>query len=140
MRINTNKLIKFVNNSSDNFIVINSNNDPGTKIILNCYRKKLNKKKNKLFQSIRFENFLTLLKNAKYILGNSSTGIYEAPIFGVPAINIGSRQYKRSNMKAIKNLEIDDLNSLNIEHFINHYKKTKKKFMATGRRQKNLLK
>ena len=32
LRINTNKLIKFVNNSSDNFIVINSNNDPGTKL------------------------------------------------------------------------------------------------------------
>ena len=133
LRINTNKLIKFVNNSSDNFIVINSNNDPGTKIILNCYRKKLNKKKNKLFQSIRFENFLTLFKNAKYILGNSSTGIYEAPIFGVPAINIGSRQYKRSNIKAIKNLEIDDLNSFNIEHFINHYKKTKRKIYGNGK-------
>ena len=35
-------------------------------------------------------------------LGCSSTGIYEAPIFGVPAINIGSRQFKRSNIKEKK--------------------------------------
>ena len=76
---------------------------------MDCYKKKLNKKKNKLFRSIRFEYFLTLLKNAKFILGNSSTGIYEAPIFGVPAINIGSRQFKRSNIKAIRNLEIHEL-------------------------------
>tara|TARA_Y200000002_G_scaffold381798_1_gene396831 strand:+ start:2845 stop:3993 length:1149 start_codon:yes stop_codon:yes gene_type:complete len=133
LRSNTNKLIDFVNSSPENFIVINSNNDPGTKIILNCYKKNLNKKKNKLFKSIRFENFLTLLKNAKYILGNSSTGIYEAPIFGVPAINIGSRQYKRSNIRAIKNLEIDDLNNLSINYFIDRYKKTKRKIYGNGK-------
>ena len=58
---NTLKLINFVNNSPYKFIVIYSNNDPGTEIILETYKKKLNRK-NKLFQSLRFENFLTLLK------------------------------------------------------------------------------
>ena len=62
LKQSTNKLVNFVNNSNYNFIVIYSNNDPGTKIILNCYKKKLDKKKNKLFQSIRFENFYAFLK------------------------------------------------------------------------------
>ena len=133
LKNNTNKLVNFVNNSPENFIVINSNNDPGTQIILNCYKKKLNRKKNKLFQSIRFENFLTILKNAKFLLGNSSAGIYEAPLFGVPTINIGSRQYKRSNIKAIKNIEIDDLNNQTINNFINKYKKNKKQIYGNGK-------
>ena len=46
LKNNTNKLVNFVNNSPENFIVINSNNDPGTQIILNCYKNKLNRKTN----------------------------------------------------------------------------------------------
>ncbi len=140
LKSDTIRLIKFVNDSPENFIVINSNNDPGTNIILNCYKKKLNKKKNKLFQSIRFENFLSLLKNAKFIIGNSSTGIYEAPIFGVPAINIGSRQFKRSNIKAVKNLEIHELSNLVINSFINSYKKTYKRVYGNGRTAEKFVK
>ena len=45
LRRNTNKLVEFINHSSYNYIVIYSNNDPGTNIILNCYKNKLNRKK-----------------------------------------------------------------------------------------------
>jgi UDP-N-acetylglucosamine 2-epimerase (hydrolysing) len=51
----------------------------------------------KVFPSIRFESFLTLIKNAQFIIGNSSAGIREAPYYGVPTINVGSRQNKRSD-------------------------------------------
>ena len=44
------------------------------------------------FPSIRFEYFLTFLKNASVIVGNSSAGIRESGIYGIPAIDIGSRQ------------------------------------------------
>ena len=140
LKKNTLKLVQFINNSSFNYIVIYANNDPGTNVILNCYKNKLNKYKNKLFQSIRFENFLTLLKNAQFILGNSSSGIYEAPILGVPTINIGSRQFKRSKIKAIKNLEIEDLKDNKIEQFLKKYKKTKIKLYGDGNTAKKFLK
>jgi UDP-N-acetylglucosamine 2-epimerase (hydrolysing) len=39
---------------------------------------------------------LTLLKNAKFIIGNSSAGIREAPYYGIPIINIGTRQQNRA--------------------------------------------
>ena len=48
-----------------------------------------------LFPSLNFERFLTLLKNAKSIIGNSSAGVREAPFYGVPTINIGTRQNNR---------------------------------------------
>ena len=36
-----------------------------------------------------------LLKHAKVIVGNSSAGIREAPVYGVPTVNIGTRQNRR---------------------------------------------
>ena len=54
---------------------------------------------------MRFEYFLSLLKNAKFIIGNSSSAIYEAPMLNTPAINIGNRQNKRLKTKLIKNIE-----------------------------------
>lgn len=83
-------------NSNMNYAVIHPNNDPGTDIIQNIYEKELyNNPWFKFFPSIRFEYFLTLLKNAYFIIGNSSSAIREAPYFGVPTINIGTRQNNR---------------------------------------------
>jgi UDP-N-acetylglucosamine 2-epimerase (hydrolysing) len=53
---------------------------------------------------MRFEYFLSLLKNATAIVGNSSAGIREAPVYGVPTLNIGSRQKNRFNHTSIINL------------------------------------
>ena len=36
-----------------------------------------------------------MLKYAKAVIGNSSSGIYEAPYFGIPTINVGIRQKDR---------------------------------------------
>lgn len=40
---------------------------------------------------MRFEYFPTLLKNSNFIIGNSSAGLREAPVYGVTTINIGHR-------------------------------------------------
>jgi len=57
-----------------------------------------------LITSMRFEYFLTLLKYSKAIIGNSSAGVREAPVYGVPTVNIGTRQNKRFNYKSIINV------------------------------------
>jgi UDP-N-acetylglucosamine 2-epimerase (hydrolysing) len=36
-----------------------------------------------------------LLENAEMIVGNSSAGIREAPFYGVPTVNVGTRQQNR---------------------------------------------
>ena len=46
-----------------------------------------------------------MLKNCKFIVGNSSSGIVEAPYYGVPTINIGDRQKNRANLKSIVNCD-----------------------------------
>ena len=139
LKKDTNKLVNFVKEYNKNFVVIYSNNDPGTEIIIDSYKKLLKTDKNKIFRSIRFENFISLLKNSKFIIGNSSSGIYEAPIFAVPTINIGDRQHKRLNSRAIKNLEIESLNKYNVDKFLNSYRQIKKKYFGSGNTDQKFL-
>ena len=91
--------------SGDNYIVIYPNNDHGSEIIINELSRLEGNSKFKIFPSIRFEFFLTLLKNSTYMLGNSSAGVREAPFYGLPTINLGSRQNNRSTSESIMNSE-----------------------------------
>ncbi|MBD1150089.1 UDP-N-acetylglucosamine 2-epimerase (hydrolyzing) [Pelagibacterales bacterium SAG-MED29] len=136
----TTKLVNFVNQLEMNTIVIYPNNDPGSKIILDIYKKYLNRKKTFLQRNFRFEYFITLLKNAKFIIGNSSCGIYEAPQVNTPAINIGSRQHKRSKSKMIKNINIHDLEINTIKNFLKSYKISRKSYYGDGNSFKKFFK
>ena len=91
--------------SKKNFVIIYPNNDTGTDIILEEYKKISRNKNFRIFPSLRFKYFLTLLKNADCIVGNSSAGIREAEVYGIPTINIGSRQANRSKNDQIINIE-----------------------------------
>lgn len=79
-----------------NYIVIYPNNDLGSQSILNAYKALRDNKRFRVFPSLRFEYFLTLLKHCQFIIGNSSAGIREAPYYGIPIINIGTRQNNRA--------------------------------------------
>lgn len=91
--------------SGKNFVVIYPNNDHGSEIIINELSRLENNPRFRVFPSIRFECFLTLLKNTKVMVGNSSAGIREVPFYGKPTINIGTRQKNRSSAKSIINVE-----------------------------------
>lgn len=93
--------------SSQNYIVIYPNNDLGSRKIINAYGRLKDNSRFRVFPSVRFESFLTLLKNAKFIIGNSSAGIREAPYYGVPIINIGTRQQNRAGGAAIVNVDYE---------------------------------
>ena len=78
-----------------------------SQLIINEYKKIKDNKRFKIFPSLRFEYFLTLLKNATFIIGNSSAGIREAPYYGIPIINIGTRQNNRSVHSDIINVSYE---------------------------------
>ena len=105
LQIQINDVVSAVIESNQNFVVIFPNNDKGNEIILNEYKRLKFNQHFKIFPSLRFEYFLTLLKNSDLILGNSSVGIRESEIYGVPSINIGNRQKNRSINKNIINVE-----------------------------------
>ena len=87
-------------------MLFRSNNDYGSNLILNQYKKN-NLKNVRILPSMRFEYYLILLKYSKVIIGNSSSGIMEAPYYGIPTINIGDRQKNRSKSKTIKHAKFN---------------------------------
>lgn len=54
-----------------------------------------------LFDSLGQLKYLSLLKSAFFMIGNSSSAIFEAPVIPLPAINIGDRQSGRFTCKNI---------------------------------------
>jgi UDP-N-acetylglucosamine 2-epimerase (hydrolysing) len=79
-----------------NYLVVYPNNDLGSRLILKAYEALKGNPRFRIIPSLRFEYFLTLLKNSQFIIGNSSAGIREAPYYGIPIINIGTRQQNRA--------------------------------------------
>lgn len=109
-------LVDSILESQLNYIVVYPNNDLYSDLILNEYKRFENISRIKMFPSIRFEYFLVLLKHCKFIIGNSSTGIREAPYYQIPTINLGSRQNNRVVSNSIKSIELikeDILNAIN---------------------------
>jgi UDP-N-acetylglucosamine 2-epimerase (hydrolysing) len=117
----------FVNSlflSNENFVVIYPNNDLGSKFIIDAYQNIKDNNRFKIFPSLRFEYFLVLLKNAKFIIGNSSAGIREAPYYGIPIINIGTRQQNRTLNADIINVDYQKVNILNALLSITEHKQS----------------
>lgn len=76
-------------------IIILPNSDAGNHLILNVYNKYRNNQLLYFFANVNHFDYLSLLKNTIALIGNSSSGIIEAPLLKKAAINIGSRQFGR---------------------------------------------
>ena len=60
-----------------------------------------------VFASLGATRYLSLVKHSEFVLGNSSSGIIEAPALKVPTVNIGDRQRGRLQSKSIINCKSD---------------------------------
>ncbi|EHR9146146.1 GDP-N,N'-diacetylbacillosamine 2-epimerase (hydrolyzing) [Campylobacter jejuni] len=87
-------------NADENGLLINE--------ILQNYCQK-NSHKAKLFDNLGSQKYLSLMKIAKAMIGNSSSDISESPFFKTPCINIGDRQKGRLRTRNIIDCEINDL-------------------------------
>ena len=102
-----NVLINSLNKVKLNKIWILPNIDAGSDII----RKKIIEKRNSdtlIFKNLSREIYLTFLKRSKLIIGNSSSGILEAPTYSTPAINLGRRQNNRMQGKNVINSNFNE--------------------------------
>jgi len=83
-------------------VTVLPNNDAGSYIITEGIKK--NRTNNfHCYKNLPREDYLGFLKNSLAIIGNSSSGLLEAPSFSVPSVNIGRRQ----NMRVKGNNVID---------------------------------
>lgn len=91
-------------------IITRANADLGGAEI-NIYWEDLVKKNNgkyKLFDSLGQLRYLSLMRETACVVGNSSSGIVEAPFLGIPVLNIGERQKGRYLCKNVISIENND--------------------------------
>lgn len=61
----------------------------------------------KAFKSLGVIRYLSLMQQCIAVVGNSSSGLIEVPSFGIPTLNIGSRQKGRISANSVCNCETD---------------------------------
>lgn len=62
-----------------------------------------------VYESLGMRRYLSALRYADVVIGNSSSGIIEVPSFGIPTINIGDRQKGRIQAESVINCRPDRL-------------------------------
>jgi len=75
-----------------------------------------NLERGRLFSSLGQLKYLSLMKHATLMVGNSSSGIIEAPSFKLPVVNIGDRQKGRVRAKNV--IDVNVCNRKNISEAI----------------------
>ena len=123
-------------------ILIQGNVDAGSQKIL----KVLKKSNIKLYKSLPFSTFINLLKHSSAIIGNSSTGVMEAPFLHVPSINVGTRQNGRPKAKSVIEVDYDKeeiktaiKKAINNKEFLKEVK-YQKTFFGDGQSAKRIVK
>ena len=70
--------------------------------IINMIKKFVKKNKNSIyFISLGRKKYLSIMKYCDAVVGNSSSGLLEAPYFNIPTINIGNRQEGREKANTV---------------------------------------
>lgn len=85
------------------FVISKANADFGGMQINSFWEEavKQDENKYKLFTSLGQRRYLSYMRQAAGVIGNSSSGIVEAPFLGIPVINIGDRQKGRHLCKNV---------------------------------------
>lgn len=87
-------LVEALNNFKMKKVWILPNNDAGSettrRVLLQQRQSDI-----QVHENLTRKDYLGMLKNCRAIVGNSSSGLLEAPTFGIPAVNIGRRQNHR---------------------------------------------
>jgi GDP/UDP-N,N'-diacetylbacillosamine 2-epimerase (hydrolysing) len=78
-------------------VIIYPNNDAGSQDIIEEIEKCRSLPFIKIFPSLSHLEYISLLKYADVLIGNSSSGIIEAPSLKLPVVNIGSRNVGREH-------------------------------------------
>lgn len=101
------ELFLALDTSKEQTVMLYPNCDAGGKKLIELIEKYENKNYLHVFKNLPHEDYLSLMKSSNVMIGNSSSGIIEAPSFKIPVINIGGRQQGRSRTENIIDVEPD---------------------------------
>lgn len=90
------------------FVITASNADVGGDEANYLLKEYANTHENAVYiYNLGMVRYLSTVRNATFVLGNSSSGILEAPVLGTPSINIGDRQSGRIQPDTVINCSVD---------------------------------
>ena len=121
------ELLKSLENYSDiNLVFTKSNADNGGRLINEAIQQFILKHSNaKIFDSLGQLKYLSAVKNAEVVIGNSSSGLIEVPYLETPTVNCGNRQEGREHPNSVFNTKMD---AGNIYHTIEKARKFSDKY------------
>lgn len=119
-------------NSLDSFpghqvIITYPNADDGGRKIISMLEEYANLNPVRVFaiKSLGQQRYLSTVKHADVVIGNSSSGIIEVPSFNVPTVNIGMRQKGRLAAKSVLHCQADEVSITSaINNAVNRVYKT----------------
>lgn len=97
--------MKAISSLDTNKIVIMNNSDAGSSLISSAIAKHRMPDMH-ITPNVPRQDYVGLMRYADVLVGNSSSGILEAPSFGLPSVNIGRREHGR----------LQGINVINSEH------------------------
>ena len=78
------------------------NSDPGNSGTVRAIESHAAKNSNlHIYKNLPRDLFVNLMRHASVMVGNSSSGIIEAPILGLPVVNVGTRQRGREHAENV---------------------------------------
>lgn len=96
------------NSDGCDIIFIGTNADTKSDIIRSAWLNYVENHENAYYyENLNVDSFLYLVKNSIALIGNSSSGIIEAPSLGVYTINIGDRQKGRVHGKSVIDVQCE---------------------------------
>ena len=104
-----NALDDFLHEKNCSVIFTKSNADNGGRVLNHKLEEYVKRNPNcHLFDSLGQTRYLSMMKHAEVVIGNSSSGIYEAPYLQTPTVDIGSRQRGRAAPTSVIRCEADE--------------------------------
>ncbi|MEK4113931.1 GDP/UDP-N,N'-diacetylbacillosamine 2-epimerase (hydrolyzing) [Paenibacillus sp. DS2363] len=103
------RMLQVLLNQGYEIICIMPNSDAGSDALVDIYNQFVVNPDVHLITNFEPLDYLVMLKHAKILVGNSSSGIIEAASFNKPVINIGVRQGRRERSSNVIDIQEDDI-------------------------------
>ena len=90
-------------------VIVYPNNDPGTVGVQGAIEQFRQDDRVRIERDVPRVQFLGLMRDAAFMIGNSSSGIIEAASFGTPVIDVGDRQLGREHGSNVSHVPHESL-------------------------------
>ena len=102
-------LLQAVEETDARLIFTKPNSDSGGRVIISMMDEYVRQhpEKSVVFTSLGYLRYLSALQYVDAVVGNSSSGIIEAPSFGIPTVNVGDRQKGRLRADSVMDCTTD---------------------------------